>query len=127
MSGITKTEKQIQAIKLIADNKVILLEGGSRCFAPDQGIVTDNGVKRIANVCKGDRVLSQADNGAREYQPVLEVHHTNTPKRGYRIKLRNGKEICGTEDHLIWYEGGWHTLRHVVELVHGSVESHSRI
>lgn len=90
-------------------------------------MVTDDGVRRIANIQEGDRVLSQTDEGVQEYQPVLETHYTTKPKRGYRIKLRNGKEICGTEDHMIWFEGGWHSLKHVVGLVHGNLESYTGI
>lgn len=100
--------------------RISLLEGGSRCFKPLQKVVTNKGSKCIKNIKAGDLVLSYNEaTGKDEYKRVLKNNHfTDNKKPIIRLILRNGKIIEGTEDHKIYFEGGWITLKHFVSLLH---------
>ena len=117
MGDFKKTLKQIEATKLIANYPEVLLSGGSRCFVPTQKVITKYGSKRIESITDKDEVLSyNMENQKYEYKKVLTAHRfVNTKKQMIKIRLKNGKTIEGTEDHQIWFQGGWHTLKYVVD------------
>jgi intein/homing endonuclease len=92
--------------------KIICHEGGSRCFAPEQNVLTRNGTKQISDIKVGDLVLSGHD---KEYKRVKNVFKMDNEKPCYEITLKNGNKIKATQDHKIWYEGGWHSLKYIVQ------------
>jgi phage terminase large subunit len=92
--------------------KVICHEGGSRCFTPEQKVITKNGTKKISDIEVGDFVLSGHD---KKYKKVKNVFKMENKKPCYEITLKNGNKIKATQDHKIWYEGGWHSLKYIVQ------------
>jgi len=116
MSDFRKTPKQTEATRLMSDKQEVLLEGGSRCFVGDQLVITKDGSVRIADIKEGNLVLSMNPNGIEEYKPVLMKHtFTDNKKRMVKLTLKNGETIEGTYDHVIFFNGGWHNLKHVIE------------
>lgn len=91
--------------------KVLCNQGGSRCFAGHQKVITRRGSIPIKDVTVGDYVLSK--NG--RWERVLNIFKMKNKKRAIRIKLKSGKTIEATEDHKVWFEGGWYSLKHVIE------------
>lgn len=102
----------------------LLLEGGSRCFYAGQKVVTLSGSKEISKIDTNDLVLSYNEKEDRtQYKRVVKVHKFDkTDKKIIQINLKNGQIIKGTEDHKIYYKGGWITLKHFVSLLDGSME-----
>ncbi len=74
------------------------------CFTPEMRVMTDRGLKRIADLRPGDRVLTHRG----RYQPVLQ-----TSRRFYRgrlkvIKVRRiGQPIRATPEHPFLTPRGW--------------------
>lgn len=125
MSRIIKTLKQNEAIKLMSQNKITLLEGGSRCFYKDQKVVTDSGLVSISQIKPFTRVLSYNESKKKEeFKPVLKTHIFKDNKKDIiKIKLKNGGEIKGTFDHLIFFENKWTTLGEVKKLYESRMEN----
>lgn len=92
-------------------------EGGSRCFAGRQLISTEKGPKQIKDIKSGDMVLTlnEATN-VDEYKRVEELHQFKNNKPTVRLKMRDGSIIECTEDHEFYYDGAWHTLKHLLSL-----------
>ena len=84
---------------------VYVLEGGSRCFAPDQLVMTDSGSKKIADIKVGDKVASLGADGELEYKEVKNLFRFKADKPMVRIKLKNGREIRCSADHKFLYNG----------------------
>lgn len=91
--------------------RIIVNQGGSRCFDGDQIIVSESGLKEIKNIKAGESVLTP--NGLRK---VLEVHKMKNSKPCYLIKLKNGKVIKCTEDHHFYFKGEWISIKHILSL-----------
>ena len=74
------------------------------CFTPEMRVITEHGLKRIADLQPGDRVLTHRG----RYQPVLQ-----TSRRFYRgplriIKVRRiGQRIEATPEHPFLTPRGW--------------------
>lgn len=98
---------QIYSANKTPDNKIIILnEGGTRCFYPDQKIITKNGSVKISELKAGDRALSYNHaNGNNEYRKVLRCIKEESTKKAYHIKFKNGTEIKCTGDHKFFYNG----------------------
>lgn len=45
---------------------------------------------------------------------MLNVFKMRNNKPCIRIKLRNGETIEATQDHKIWFRGGWQSLKYIV-------------
>jgi hypothetical protein len=116
----TAKQEEAQAI-LSGDATHNLLVGGSRCFVASQLVITLDGPTEISTIKPGQLVLSMNEKLERlEYQPVNEVHeYKSNTKPMIKLRLKNGLEIIGTEDHEIYFNGGWHPLKYVLECVHG--------
>lgn len=84
---------------------VYVYEGGSRCFAPDQLVMTENGSKRIVDIKVGDRVASLGADGELEYKEAKNLFCFKADKPMVRIKLKNGREIRCSTDHKFLYNG----------------------
>ena len=107
------------------ESKVIICnEGSSRCFHANTNIVTSKGTIPISEIKKGDKVLTYNDQlKTKEFKPVNEPLKFRNKKKCLKIKLKNGKEIIATEDHEFYYEGSWHSLKHIVSLWNDSKKS----
>lgn len=103
-----------------SDKKVcvrIRNEGGSRCFDGKQNIDTSKGQKAISDIKAGDMVLTlnEAENKV-EYKRVECLHVFDNDKASVRLKMKDGSIIQCTEDHEFYYNGGWHSLKHLLSL-----------
>lgn len=56
------------------------------------------------------------DHNKIEYKPINEVLMFNNKKPSYKITLKDGSVIKATQDHEFYYEGVWHSLKHIVSL-----------
>lgn len=129
MQTFKKTEKQKEATRLMSKQTTTLLEGGGRCFVRNQKVITNIGPKEIGQIKPGDIVLSiNEKTGEDQYKPVDKVYSFfENRKRLIRLTLASGESIEGTEDHEIFFEGGWHTLSYVIEYIHGNMETNTRV
>jgi hypothetical protein len=128
--SIRLTEDQEKALAVIKQGKRhTLLYGGSRCFVAGQKVITQEGTERIEDITPGRAVLSMDEaSDTLEYKRVSGVHkYADNKKPMVRLRLKNGQEIIGTEDHEIFYEGGWHPLKYVLKCVHGRVEANTGV
>jgi len=89
-------------------------------------VVTDKGSKRIADIKVGDIVKCRdIDKGKDTYKRVVNLFNYANNKPTIRVKLKNGCEIIATADHKFYYEGGWHSLRNILSLIDGSMETNT--
>jgi len=101
-----------RTVKVADDYRIICHEGGSRCFSGEQKVVTKTGGKKISDVKVGDYVLSGVN---KEYKRVKNIFKMENDKPCFEITLKDGNKIRATQDHKFWYEGGWHSLKHMVK------------
>jgi len=98
-----------------AKEKIIVLQGGTWCFSPDQLVITNKGNKKISSLKVGDKCLSHNfKKGKNEYRKVMAVFPQKNSKKCYRIKLKNGTLIEATEDHLFFYNNKWVELKMII-------------
>ena len=127
---IVPSDKQWELIRFLAEHpevKYMAAAGGSRCFVPEQKVITDTGPKAIKDITPGDRVLSvDLNTMEEEYREVLQTHKfPENKKRTLRLVLENGNVIEGTEDHEIWFENKWVELKDLKELFDGTMEKNT--
>jgi DNA polymerase II large subunit len=113
-------------------HNLIILQGGQGCFAPDQSVVTSKGNIPIRDVKCGDSVKSfNVKTGKPEFKKVKNIFKYNNSKKVIRVILKNGNTITATEDHKFYFQGGWHSLKHILSLLentnHGKMENNTRI
>lgn len=102
---------------LEAKEDIIVNQGGSRCFAPSQLVLTKKGVKEIKSLSEGEMVLTLNENTyTSEWKPIEEVYVMPNSKPCFKLTMKDGSTIEATEDHKIYHKGGWKTLRHIVSL-----------
>ncbi len=74
------------------------------CFTADMRVTTDQGVKRIADLQIGDRVLTHMG----RYRPVTELHQRAYNGELLRIKIKLiGTTLEVTPEHPIMTPAGW--------------------
>ena len=74
------------------------------CFTADMSITTDAGIKRIADLEVGDRVLTHLG----RYRPVTELHQRHYDGELLRIKVKLlGTVLEVTPEHPILTPDGW--------------------
>lgn len=111
-----------------ATENIVINQGGTDCFDGSTMVVTSNGSKKITELSVGDKVLSYDEKEQKEvYNNVKNVFKYNNYKKTIKVKLKNGKEIIATEDHDFYYEGGWHSLKHIVSLLDGNMETNTKL
>lgn len=95
---------------------VYVFEGGSRCFSADTEVVTKDGRKRIADIVRGDVVLSIGKKGEKEWKAVkgLFVHAADKPM--VRVHLKNGEDIVCSYDHKFLYHGEYKPIIEILKL-----------
>ena len=127
IKSFKKTSKQVEATRLMASHTETLLEGGSRCFIGSQKVITSNGSKPIEELQEGELVLSVNSNGTEEFKPILKKHvFPDNKKSMIKLKLKNGETIEGTYDHRVYFMGGWHSLKSIVEYIYGNMETNTK-
>ncbi len=102
---------------LLKDNPVNVQQGGTSCFGPDTLISTSNGPKKIKDIQPGDKVKTYYHKTGNDVQSIVSaVHKFANTKPTIRVRLKDGREIIATEDHEFYFEGGWHSLKHILSL-----------
>jgi hypothetical protein len=94
--------------------EVVVNQGGTRCFAADQLIITDKGSIPVSQVQIGDMVLTDIEN--KVYKPVVAVNIMKPDKKCLKITLKNGKTIKCTEDHKFWFDNKWMEISEIIKL-----------
>lgn len=89
--------------------KITVMQGGSRCFAGNQKVVTDKGNVNISKLKIGDKVLScDTDTGFVSFKKVIDT--SSNIRKTYTVFLNDGTRIECTPDHRFWYNGEWTQL-----------------
>ena len=104
-------------------------QGGTSCFSGDQGVISKRGSIPISKIKIGDIVKTfNETTGANEWKKVNNVFQYKNTKPTVRIKMKNGKTITVTDDHEFYFEGGWHSIKHILYLKHGrNLEAYQKI
>jgi len=85
-----------------------VLQGGTRCFAPNQMVVTKSGSKPISKVEVGELVKTfNEDSRQIEWKPIMDVLRFENEKQTVMVKLKNGQEIVCSADHEFFHNGKW--------------------
>lgn len=116
-----------KTLKALRNKKELIISyGGSRCFYPGQKIVLKDSVKNISDVSIGDTVLTyNEDTKEKEYKKVKDVFKYKNTKKTLKITLKNGSVIKATEDHKVYFNGGWYSLKYIVSLLNGKMENNT--
>jgi len=85
---------------------VIIREDDHLCLDGNTKIITPYGKHLLKNIKIGDTVLTCGGWGK-----VLVSGCTNIEAQTYKVKLCCGKQLTGTEDHLIATSNGWTRLK----------------
>lgn len=107
---------------------LIVHQGGTSCFAGVQKVITRRGLVPISEILPGDIVkcFNESTNTV-EWKPVKQSFKYDNSKKTVRVRLKSGKEIIATEDHKVFYEGGWHSLKHILSLSNGKMKDDTRV
>lgn len=91
------------------DIRFYVMQGGTRCFAPEQRVVVfGGGSKAICDLVKGDVVKTFNEaTGIDEWKGVNEVMRFDNRKSTVNIRLKNGSEIVCNLDHKFYFRGEW--------------------
>ena len=89
---------------------------GRQCLTEDSFISTDNGLKQITDIKKGDVVLSKNDNDEIIETVVTHLHY-NGIHPVYIVTFKDGKFIKSTDNHRYFTDDGW---KYLSELDSGS-------
>lgn len=92
--------------------QIICNEGGSRCFAPDTNVLTDSGYKKISELTENELVETPFG-----LKPIIAIHKMQNIKKSVRIKMKSGKVIECTEDHLFFYQQRWIMIKDLLSLL----------
>jgi len=107
---------------------IVINQGGTSCFAGSQKVITKEGSKPIKNIQQGDIVKCYNEQTKQnEWKPVLNIFKYDNHKRTIKVKLKNGETITATEDHKFYYKGEWHTLKHLLSLRDGTMETNTKL
>lgn len=102
---------------LVKGSKGVVLEGGARCFCPNQLVNTISGPKRISELKIGELVHSFNHTSKQlEYKKVLDKIPQKNIKRCYEIKMKDGSIIRCTEDHRFYYKGEYIEIKNILNL-----------
>ena len=92
--------------------------GGSRCFSPQQKVVTSRGGKAISSIKPGDKVLTLNEStNENEWKVVRDNLRFENEKKAYKITLKNGVVIMCTQDHEFRHKGGWVAIKDIIKEV----------
>lgn len=93
-----------------------VLWGGAGCFASDQRIVTNDGSKPIADIRKGDLVISyNHDTKQNELKEVKTLFEYQThADRLIEIKMKDGTIIQVTENHKFFFGGSYVKIKDIL-------------
>lgn len=104
--------------------KITINQGGTSCFDSKQLVITEKGSKPISQIKINDIVKCYNEETKEiRFNKVINTFKYKNTKKTIKLKLKNGKEIIATEDHLFFYEGGWYSLKHLLYLKYGNMET----
>lgn len=107
--------------------KILINQGGTSCFEGSQLVITKRGSIPIKDIVIGDFVLSYNEiTKLNEWNLVKNLFKFNNTKKTIKVKLKNGKEIIVTDDHKFFYKGSWNTLKHLLYLKYGNMETNTK-
>lgn len=108
--------------------KVTVNQGGTSCFYSNQLVVTEKGSKPISEIKENDIVKCYNEETKQiTFNKVINTFKYKNTKKTVKVKLKNGIEIIATEDHLFFYQGGWYSLKHLLSLKYGNMETDTLI
>lgn len=111
-----------------ANEKLIINQGGTSCFYGDQLVITKRGNIKIKDIILGDIVLSfNEKTNTKEWKVVKNLFSYFNSKKTVKIKLKDGSEIIATDDHKFFHEGGWYSLKHLLSLKYGNMETNTKL
>lgn len=111
-----------------ATEKLIINQGGTSCFYGDQLVITKRGNIKIKDIILGDIVLSfNEKTNTKEWKVVKNLFSYFNSKKTVKIKLKDGSEIIATDDHKFFHEGGWYSLKHLLSLKYGNMETNTKL
>ncbi len=103
-----------------SDKRITVMQGGARCFGPDQQVITRKGSEKISDIQPGREVLTYNEQTKkREYKRVKESLKFANTKTTIKIKLTGGEEIIVTDDHEFFYHGKWMPIKDILILWSG--------
>ena len=106
---------QLYRVNYEATKPICINQGGTSCFDGSQLVITKEGSKPISEIQEGDIVKCyDEETKAIKWKPVLNTFEYQNTKPTIKITLKNGRTITATEDHKIFFEGGWHSLKSVI-------------
>ena len=99
------------------DADVVVNQGGTSCFEKNTLVVSDTGNIPISKIKVGQNILSyNEETGKEEFKPVIAHWKFKNTKPTVRIKLKSGKTIICTDDHLFFVGGSWISIKHLLSL-----------
>lgn len=108
--------------------KMVINQGGTSCFYGDQLVITKRGNIKIKDIILGDIVLSYNEKTKqKEWKVVKNLFSYFNSKKTVKIKLKDGSEIIATDDHKFFHEGGWYSLKHLLSLKYGNMETNTKL
>jgi|SRR5690606_3167550 len=103
--------------QLVSGSKGVVLEGGARCFSPDQLVVTEFGIKPISDIEIGEYVLSfNHKTNKRELKKVIDKIPQKNVKKCLEIKMKDGTIVRCTEEHRFYYKGEYRKIKDILNL-----------
>lgn len=91
------------------------------CFTAETPVWTDSGVRSIASIQVGDRVLAQDPNSGELTFAIVLAHTLRPPSEIMNLRI-GGEEIACTKGHPFWVNGtGWKMAKLIKEgdAIHG--------
>lgn len=111
MSDVEQMKVNVQFYQINdSEKRMVILQGGTRCFHPNTMVDTPDGTKPIYDIEVGD--LVNTPNGLK---PVTGVNIHKTDKRCILVQMKDGTVFTATEDHLFWFNGEWVQLKDIVK------------
>jgi len=102
---------------LKVDKPINVQQGGTSCFGPNTLISTKSGPKKIKDIEVGELIKTCYIKNNEDIESVVSaIHKYYNTKPTIKLKLKDGREIIATEDHKFYFEGGWHSLKHILSL-----------
>ena len=102
---------------LNSTSEILVNQGGTYCFHPEQLIVSKRGNIPISQIIKGDEVLSYNEVTAEdEWRVVEDTPKFNNKEEIVSVLLKNGRRIICTANHKFYFKGEWVCIKHLLSL-----------
>ena len=108
----------------VCPTKVAINQGGTSCFEKNTLIATYDGCVPISNVRVGTLVKCFDHTTLQTtFKKVLNVFEFENFDRTVKIKLKNGKTIICTENHLFFINGKYQPIK---SILNGNLETNTK-